>query len=111
MWSKIIFFKNELDKACFAHDAAYVKICKDLDNRNIPDKFLRNRSYEIVVNPKYDMYQRWLVSMVHTFFDKKTELQILKQLLKNSKKESLCKIIFGSRVNGHGIVIFWQSSC
>ena len=48
-------YKNELDKACFAHDAAYSD-SKDLSKRNISDKLLKERAYEIARNPKYDGY-------------------------------------------------------
>ena len=48
-------YKNKLDKACFAHDAAYSD-SKDLTKRN----------------PKYDLYQRGLASKVYKFFDKKS---------------------------------------
>ena len=34
-------YKNELDKACFAHDAAYSDF-KDIKNRTAADKILRN---------------------------------------------------------------------
>ena len=61
-------YKNELDKACFAHEAAYYNN-KDLARRTISDKILKERAYEIAINPKYDGYQRGLASMV----DKKTE--------------------------------------
>ena len=33
---------------------------------------LKDRDYEIAINPKYDGYQRRLASMIHKFFDKKT---------------------------------------
>ena len=39
-------YQNELDKACFAHDAAYSD-SKNLAKRNILDKILKNRAYEI----------------------------------------------------------------
>ena len=48
---------NELDKACFAHDATY-SYSKDLNKRTISDKVLKDRPYEIVINPKYDGYQK-----------------------------------------------------
>ena len=64
-------YRNELDKACFAHDAAYSDI-KDLIKRNISDKILTDRAYEIARNHQYDGYQRALASMVYKFFDKKT---------------------------------------
>ena len=39
-------YKNELDKACFAHDATYSD-SKDLTKRTVPDKILRNRAFNI----------------------------------------------------------------
>ena len=64
-------YRNELNKACFAHDAAYSKN-KDLAKRTISDKILKDRAYEIARNHRYNGYQRALASMVYTFFDKKT---------------------------------------
>ena len=43
--------KNELDKACFAHDAAYSD-SKDLTKRTIADKSLRNKAFNIVKDQK-----------------------------------------------------------
>ena len=65
-------YRNELDKACFQHDSAYVDH-KDLINRTKPDKVLRDKAYDITSNPEYDGYQRGLVSMVYKFFDKKSK--------------------------------------
>ena len=65
-----LYLQNELDKACFAHDAAYSD-SKDLAKGTILDKILINRAYEIAVNPKYDGYQRGLASMMYKFFYKK----------------------------------------
>ena len=65
-------YKNELDKACFAHDAAY-SYSKDLIKRTAADKILRNRAFNIDKDPKYDGYQRGLASMVYKFFDKKSK--------------------------------------
>ena len=53
-------YRNELDKACFAHDVAYYD-SKDLAKRTIPDKILKDRAYEIAKNR--DGYQRMLISM------------------------------------------------
>ena len=64
-------FKNELDKACFKHDSAYADY-KDLTNRTLADKVLKDRAFEIASNPKFDGYQRGLASMVYKFFDKKS---------------------------------------
>ena len=63
-----LLYRNELDKACFKHDAAYAKY-KDVENRLISDQKLRNSEYDIASNPKYDGYQRGLASMVYKFFD------------------------------------------
>ena len=63
-------YKNELDKACFVHDAAYSD-SKDLRKRIIADKNLKNRAFDIAKDPKYDGYQRGLASMVYKFFDSK----------------------------------------
>ena len=39
-------YKNELGKACFAHNAAYSD-SKDLTKRTVVDKILRNRAFNI----------------------------------------------------------------
>ena len=64
-------YRNELDKACFQHDSASADH-KDLKNRTKLDKVLRNKTYEIAINPEYDGYQRGLASMVYKFFNKKS---------------------------------------
>ena len=64
-------YRKELDKDCFAHDAAYSE-SKDLVKRTISDKILKDRTYEIARNRNYDEHQRALASMVYKFFDKKT---------------------------------------
>ena len=63
-------FKNELDKACFIHDAAYYD-SKDLTKRTIADKNKKKRAFDIAKDPKYDGYQRGLASMVYKYFDSK----------------------------------------
>ena len=63
-------FKNQLDKACFVHDAAYSD-SKDLTKRTIADKNLKNRAFDTAKDPKYEGYQRGLASMVYKFFDSK----------------------------------------
>ena len=50
-------YKNELQKACFAHDAAYSD-SKNFAERIIWDKNLKDRAYEITVNPKNDGYHQ-----------------------------------------------------
>ena len=63
-------YMNELDKACFTHDAAYSD-SKDLTKRTAADKILKNKAFDIAKDPKYDGYQRGLASMVYKFFDSK----------------------------------------
>ena len=63
-------YKNELDKACFVHDAAYSD-SKDLTKRTVADKILKNKAFNTAKDPKYDGYQRGLASMVYKFFDSK----------------------------------------
>ena len=65
-------YKNELDKACFQHDMAYGDF-KDLAKRTAGDKVLRDNTFNIAKDPRYDGYQRGLVSMVYKFYDKKTK--------------------------------------
>ena len=63
-------YKNELDKGCFVHDAAYSD-SKDLTKRTVADKILKNKAFDIAKDPKYDGHQRGLASMVYKFFDSK----------------------------------------
>ena len=58
---------NELDKACFTHDAAYSD-SKYLTKRTVADKILKNKAFDIVKDPKYDGCQRGLAPMVYKFF-------------------------------------------
>ena len=60
-------YKNELDKSCFRHDMAYGKY-RNLEKRTQTDKVLKDKTFEITNNPKYDGYQRGLASMVYKFF-------------------------------------------
>ena len=62
--------KNELDKACFQHDMAYIK-SKNLIKRTQSDKVLKDKVFKIASDPNYDGYQRGLASMVYNLFDKK----------------------------------------
>ena len=65
-------YKNELDKACFAHDAAYSD-SNDLTKTTVADKIFKNKAFNIAKDKKYDRYQRGLASMVYKFFDKKSK--------------------------------------
>ena len=58
---------NELDKACFDHDAGYSN-CKELAKKTISDMILKDRAYQIARNCNYDGYQRALGSMVYNLF-------------------------------------------
>ena len=64
-------YRNELDEACFQHDMAYGDF-KDLARRTAADKVLRDKAFNIAKDPKYEGYQRGLVSMVYKVFDKRT---------------------------------------
>ena len=54
-----------------AHDTAY-SYSKDLPKRDITNKILKDRAYEIGRNCGYDKKQRALASMVCDFFDNAT---------------------------------------
>ena len=58
------FYRNELDKTCFAHDAAYSD-SKDLPKRTISNKILKDRMYKIATNRGDYGDQRALTSMVY----------------------------------------------
>ena len=75
-------YMNELDKACFTHDAAYSD-SKDLTKRNVADKILKNKAFDM--DPKYDGYQTGLASMVYKFFDSKISGSGAKLTLQNEQ--------------------------
>ena len=81
-------YRNELDKACFQHDSAYADH-KDLINRTEADKVLRYKAYDIASNPKYDVYQRGLASMVYKFFDKISTGSGFKKLKNTARSSSI----------------------
>ena len=76
-------YRNELDKACFQHDAAYFD-SKDLGKRT--HRVLKDKVFAIASNPKYDRYQRGLASMVHRFFDKKSKGAGIKNEIKENQR-------------------------
>ena len=80
-------YMNELDKACFTHDAAYSD-SKDLTKRTIADKILKNKAFDIAKDPKYDGYQRGLASMVYKFFDSKVSGSGAKLIPENEKLDN-----------------------
>ena len=67
----IYILKNGLNKACLQHDMPYGDF-KDLSRRTASDRALKDKVFNIPKNPKYDGYQRWLVSMVYKIFDEKS---------------------------------------
>ena len=58
-------------KLVFSHDAAYSD-SKDLAQRTVSGKILKERAYEIARSCRYDEHQKALASMVYKVFDKKT---------------------------------------
>ena len=62
-------YRNELDKACFAHNATYFDN-KNLSKRTISDKILRDKGYEKAKNRNYT---RALASMVYKIFIRKQD--------------------------------------
>ena len=94
---------------------------KDLKRRTTSDKVLRDKTFDIAKNSKYDGYQRGLASMVYKYFAKKFALlpdksvsgsgvnievkhneqlaeELHKPIIRNFKKEQFIldlKIIFG----------------
>ena len=104
-------YQNKFDKTCFQHNMAYGK-SKDLAKRTLSDKFLRDKSFKIASDPKYDGCQRGLPSMVYKFFDKKSsgsgvanepmvllmliinwQMSFINQLLENFKKEKFIHLL------------------
>ena len=77
-------YMNELDKACFTHDAAYSD-SKDLTKRTVADKILENKAFDNAKDPKYDGYQRGLASMVYKFFDSKVSGSGAKLMLQSEQ--------------------------
>ena len=71
-----IFTKYKLDKACFQHDMAYGDV-KDLAKRKASNKVLRDKTFNIAENLKYDGYQKGLAYMVYKLFDKKPLVVVL----------------------------------
>ena len=74
-----------MDKACFAHDAAYSD-SKDLAKRTAADKVLKGKAFEMANNPKYDGYRRGLASMVYKIFDKKSKGTGIKNEIKQNQQ-------------------------
>ena len=65
-------YKNDLDKTCFQHDKPNNKF-KDLEKITQSDIVLKTKAFKISSNPKYNDYERGLVSIVYKFFDKRSK--------------------------------------
>ena len=50
---------------------------KDLARRTGSDQVLRDKTFNIAINPKYDEYQRGLASMVYKFLIKSRKEAVL----------------------------------
>ena len=61
---------------------------KDFARRTAADKVLRDKAFNIAKDPKYDGYQRGLVSMVYEFFDNKSAGSDIKSM---PQKEQLAE--------------------
>ena len=99
-------YRNELDKACFQHDMAYGKY-KDLERRTQSDEVLKNKAFEIACNPKYDRYQRGLVSMVFKYFDKNSKGSGIKNKIEENQQLAMNFInqLLGSLKKGKYILL------
>ena len=54
---------------------------KDLTSRKVFDKIIRDKTFTIVKNTKFDGYWRGLALMVYTFFIKNLHVVVLKYIL------------------------------
>ena len=75
----------------FCSYAAYYD-SKDLAKRTQSDRVLKDKSFAIARNPKYDGYQRGLASMVYKPFDKKSKGAGIKNETK--KNQQLAKELY-----------------
>ena len=84
---------------------------KDLAKRTPSDKVLRDKTFNIAKNPKYDGYQRGLASMVYKFFAKKPEVVVLLTLVVRSifalRKQPRRTIFTGKNLQFNG----WSKNC
>ena len=78
---------------------------KNLAKRTQSDKVIRDKSFKIASDPKYDRYQRGLASMVYKFFDKKfresgvateTDYQLANELHRQITKNFRRKKVYSS---------------
>ena len=69
-------YRNEIDKACFQYDMAYGDF-KDLARRTASDKILRDKAFNTAKNPKSEIYQRGLASVIYRFLTKSLQVVVL----------------------------------
>ena len=67
---------------------------KDLSRRTATNKVLRGKALNIAIDPKYNGYQRELVSMVYKVFEKKSSVSGIKNVSNKELTEELHKPIF-----------------
>ena len=77
-------YRNELDKACFQHDMAYVDFI-DLARKTASNKVLQDKTFNIAKIPKCDGYQRGFSSIVYKSFDKKTSGSAVSNEIKHNQ--------------------------
>ena len=58
---------------------------KVLAKRTASDKLLRDKTFNIAKNPKYDCYQRRLASMIYKFLNKITSGSVVKSMPQNEQ--------------------------
>ena len=61
---------------------------KNLTRRAASDKALKDKTFTIAKNPKYDGCQRGLASMVYKFFDKKSKDSNINNEIKQTEQWS-----------------------
>ena len=83
-------FKNELDKACFYHDAGY-SAHKSVEKRHLADKKLMDECVRIANDQSLDGYQRSLAAAIYRFFEKKIQTG---QGLKRADRVMLKKVYY-----------------
>ena len=80
-------FQNHWNKTCFPHNMAYEDF-KDINRRTAADKWLRDKVFNIAINPKYDGYQCGFSSMVYKFLVKKSSSNDIKKETMQNKELS-----------------------
>ena len=56
-------YQNQSDETCFQHDMGY-RDFKELNRRTFADKVLRDKTFNITKDPKYDRYKLGLAAMI-----------------------------------------------